>query len=329
MKLLQLYTLFYYITNIQAGNPNNEICSSLQNAVIHECNSDCHNCDFSDTEKVLNNCLDEQGNIAYNLLCSDSTINDCPIPYNNCDSPYVCPKITEITQCGNGGIDGMTTYRLSLIVKNDNVKNIYAIYGTDNTHAKPLDIPPAYQGDTIFNSNIGGISDELIAIKNDCNYDSWLTIGITNGDRENKISAVGLDFNSWTMDSGIYSTNGAVFLVNPNDDPINMNEYIVAQITVPNNFHYNIKMNVQGKNIESRRNTFDNILNDDSWQQEEIIFPISPPQTINIDTIPTHCTQWYNGCNNCDVVNGILSSCTKNLCFRNDNSRCLSFSTGH
>ena len=50
---------------------------------------------------------------------------------NDCDNEFVCPKITEITDCGENGLNGYSTYRLSLIVKNPNVKNIYAIYGDD------------------------------------------------------------------------------------------------------------------------------------------------------------------------------------------------------
>lgn len=317
----------FQIYSINSSENNNIICSPLQNAVIHKCNSDCHNCDFDDTEMILNNCLDENGNIAYNLLCSDSTVNNCPIQYNDCDSIYVCPKITEITQCGDGGINGYTTYRLSLVIINNNIKNIYAIYGTDNTREKPLDIPPAYQGNSIFNSNIGGISNELIAINNECNFDSWLTIDITDGDKDNELGAVGLDFNSWTINNGIYNTNGAIFLLDP-DKLSNSNEYTIAQITVPNDFTYNLKVNVQGKKKEITHDD-NQALNDNSWQQEEIIFPISPPLSININTIPNHCTQWYDGCNICNVVNGIKGTCTYNLCIRFDNSRCLSFSTGH
>ena len=170
------------------------------NAVIHRCNSNCHNCDFDDTREILNGCLDNNGNIAYNSLCSEVRINNCPIQYADCDSQYVCPKITEITECGDGGIDGYTTYQLSLVVKNDNVKNIYAIYGSDTNQEYPLDVPPAYQGSSIFNNNIGGINPQLININSDARFDSWLTISLTDGDPDNKLSAIGIDFNSWTSD---------------------------------------------------------------------------------------------------------------------------------
>ena len=38
-------------------NPFLNTCSVNQMAVYHECNSDCHNCDFKDTRNVLNDCM--------------------------------------------------------------------------------------------------------------------------------------------------------------------------------------------------------------------------------------------------------------------------------
>ena len=302
------------------------VCSSLQNSVIHRCNSDCHNCDFDDTQVILNECLDMNGNVAYNSLCSEVMINNCPIQYDDCDSEYVCPKITEITECGDGGIDGYTTYQLSLVVKNDNVKNIYAIFGSDETGNNPLIIPPAYQGDTIFNNNIGGIDPQLIAINSDSQFDSWLTISLTNGDPNNKLSAIGIDFNSWTTDTGINTVNGAVFVMNPEETITTGDEYIVAQLTIPNDLSYEVLMNAQGKKI----NFDSSVARDNSWSQTNIIFNISPPQVINVDMIPNNCKSWYDGCNTCQVINGEMGACTRQMCFRNDNSRCLLFNVnGH
>ena len=61
-----------------------------------------------------------------------SILRHCP--YNDCDNEFVASKITEITSCGENGLDGYSTRRLSLIVKNSNVKNIYAIYGDDEIY---------------------------------------------------------------------------------------------------------------------------------------------------------------------------------------------------
>jgi hypothetical protein len=309
------------------NNLLNSICSVLQEAVIHKCDSNCQNCDFADTRELLNNCLDENGNNAYDSICSSDDNSDCPIEYIPCDSEYVCPKITEVTQCGDGGIDGYTTYRLSLVIKNDNVKNIYAVYGSDSDNImKPLDFPPAYQGSSIFNNNIGGIPPTLISINSDSQFDSWLTIGLTNGDPLNKLSTIGIDFNSWTIDDGINTINGAVFQMNPEERIINTNECIIAQLTIPNTLSYEVKVNVQGK----KKISDSSIASDSSWNQENIIFNISPPNRIIQTTIPNNCKIWYDGCNRCQVNNGVLGSCTRMMCFTEDNPRCLSFNTnGH
>ena len=67
--------------------------------------------------------------------------NDCPIQQPSCDNYiYLCPKLTEITNCNQGGIDGYTTFQLSVIIKdNMNVKNIFALYGTNENH---MYLPP-------------------------------------------------------------------------------------------------------------------------------------------------------------------------------------------
>jgi len=303
------------------------VCSILQEASIHKCESNCHNCDLDNTRILLNNCLDQNGNNAYDSICSENIENyECPIEYNDCELEYVCPKITEVTQCSDGGIEGYTTYQLSLIINNDNVKDIYAIYGSDENDACPMDIPAAYQGNTVFNNNIGGVNPELISINSDSEFDSWLTIGLTDGDPSNKLSTIGIDFNSWTDINGIYTTNGAVFVMDPEENIIQGNEYIVAQLTIPNDISYDISLNAQGKKKYSNSN----IPLDQSWHQEGIIFNVSPPNRVIHNTIPNNCVMWYDGCNRCQVNNGIMGSCTRMMCFTLDNPRCLSFNrNGH
>ena len=63
-------------------------------------------------------------------------------------------------------------------------------------------------------------------------YDSWLTIGITDGDIQNKISAVGIDFNGWDTDNSLRIDNGAIFAMDPDNDIVIDDEYIIGQFTV-------------------------------------------------------------------------------------------------
>ena len=80
-----------------------------------------------------------------------------------------------------------------MIIKPDkNVLNLFAIYG--NTLDDDLTVfPPSYQVNSA--SNIGGISPFMIQLNPNSLYDSWLTIGITDGDSNNQISTIGIDFN--------------------------------------------------------------------------------------------------------------------------------------
>ena len=248
---------------------------------------------------------------------------DCSISQPTCDNyNYVCPKITEVTHCGSDGINGYTTYRLSLIVKpNMNVFNIYAIYG--NT-GESLYLPPAYQDSFASGSNIGGVNPYIISMNPNSNYDSWLTIGETNGDLDNRLSSVGIDFNLWTDTSGVEITDGGVFVMNPTDKIVNGNEYVIGQITVNDNSDSIVILNVQGKTI----NNADDI-DSKSWKDTNVRFELKHPEINTVNDIPTDCVSWYDGCNSCIVRDGMISGCTRMMCFREDNPRCLSYSSGH
>ena len=110
------------------------------------------------------------------------------------------------------------------------------------------------------------------------------------------------------------------------------NEYIIAQLTVPNDFSYNVVVNAQGKIDEEngRNNIYTSHTGDNAWKQEGIIFNIAPPNQNNPTTIPVNCEAWYDGCNTCRVDNGQISGCTRMMCFTTDTPYCLRFgATGH
>jgi hypothetical protein len=249
------------------------------------------------------------------------TDSDCILTQPSCEGyTYVCPKITEMTNCNMGGIDGYTTYRLSLVIKpNMNVKNIYALYGNSNDNSVTY-LPPAYQSISEIN-NIGGVEPFVINLNPDANYDSWLTIGITNGDTNNKLSTIGIDFSSWTSRMGLTIDNGAVFVMDPELNIVNKNEYVIGQLTLLTDSEFTAIVNVQGKTIDTSISK--------TWQEKNIIFDISSPQNIIPHTIPNNCKTWYDGCNTCMVNNGVLGACTRMMCFREDPPRCISIISGH
>jgi hypothetical protein len=250
-------------------------------------------------------------------------LGECPIPYTDCNNNYVCPRVTEITHCSYDGISGYTTYQLSLVITNPLVQNIYAIYGDNQYGEHPLSVPPAYQGQNIYNSNLGGIAPEIIAINQDAIYDSWLTIGLTNGDPDNKLSTVGIDFKSWDLNNGIYTTNGAIFVMDSEEIIIPGSEYVVAQLTIPDNQIEDVLINVQGQLL------CDNCDHSHSWKEMQVLFHLEKPQIVDTNVIPHNCISWHDGCNTCSVNNGVIGGCTRRMCFREEAPHCLSFASGH
>tara|TARA_B100000900_G_scaffold309635_1_gene268338 strand:- start:1018 stop:2496 length:1479 start_codon:yes stop_codon:yes gene_type:complete len=276
--------------------PVNQMCSEVM------CMMYCEN-GFQTDENGCNMCL-----------CAEP-VNQCPLPTLECRNRFVCPKITEITHCSQGGIYGYTTYQLSLIIQPDmDIKNIYAIYGN---HENRLIIPPAYQIDEPFNTDIGGISENIIQIDPDSQYDSWLTIGITNGNKRNLISTIGIDFKDWSISEGLNVDNGAIFQMDPEMPIVPGDEYIIGQLTIPSNTNARAIVNAQGRYIN----------NEGSWIEWNIEFDIQSPD--NSNNIPEGCTLWYDGCNNCAVVNGNMGGCTRMMCIRQDIPRCIMYDAGH
>ena len=255
-------------------------------------------------------------------LCNDGIVNTeeiCPIQENECNNEYICPKITEITQCSEGGIQGTTTYQLSLVIQDQNIQNIYALFG-DSINGNMV-IPSAYQIQGPFRSNVGGISYDILSISPDSRFDSWLTIGITDGDPDNQLGAIGIDFDSWNLNNPLIINNGAVFVMDPDYNLHGISEVIIGQLTIPSHISVEATFNVEGKMLYE----------DDPWKELNVVFAITPPVLPEINNhIPLDCILWYDGCNTCSVRNGRINVCTHNLCFMDSLSRCLSFDqSGH
>ena len=262
-------------------------------------------------------------------LCACNTVSPdidkdqvCPIPYEYCFDEYVCPKVTEVTTCGEGGIHGYTTYQLSLVPRPDaDVRNVYALFGdkyNDLDGGHQMIIPGAYQVSNIFGTNLGGVPESTIRFSKNSMYDSWLTIGITDGDIDSKLGAIGIDFESWNLDTSLIIENGAVFLLDPNENNIVGNEIIVGQLTLPNERNERMILNAQGKLHNSL----------ETWKQYNIVFQITSP-VINDNLIPLDCISWYDGCNTCRVNNGVIGACTRMMCFQEEEPYCISSSSGH
>lgn len=129
------------------------------------------------------------------------------------------------TQCTDGDCSGMETWRLRATLT-AGASNIYAIFGQED---HPLTLPPAFQVAPPFGTYIGGVNPLLISTLPGLDYDSWVTIGETEGAWAGKISTIGIDWSCWSHtdqstrcdDRGgeLVITDGAVFWMNPDDGP--------------------------------------------------------------------------------------------------------------
>ena len=77
---------------------------------------------------------------------------------------------------------------------------------------------------------MGGVAAAFIAAVPTTAYDSWLTVGIINGDAAGALSSIGIDWTSWTASAGLSADDGAVFWMSPDDGP--SSDVVVAQVTV-------------------------------------------------------------------------------------------------
>ena len=131
----------------------------------------------------------------------------------------------------------MTTVRLTIALT-DSQTNVYAMAGTAPT---PMTFPPAYQVNAPFGADIGGVNPAFFAIANNAalgfaEFDSWLTIGVTDGTAVGAISASpGFDIASlWTATTGITQDNAAIFYMDPATMGANAgtSPIVMAQMTV-------------------------------------------------------------------------------------------------
>ena len=138
---------------------------------------------------------------------------------------------------------GYTTYQLTVTLGRG-ATNIYTIFG-DSDHG-PLVLPAAFQVPAPFGSDLCGVNPAFIPMMPDAAYDSWLTVGITNGGA-GEISTIGIPWSSWSETNGISADNGAVFWMNPADAPGGAAPIVVGQLTVRSGSSpLDIQMDAQG-----------------------------------------------------------------------------------
>eukprot|EP01052_Picozoa_sp_SAG31_P040268 SAG31_NODE_5792_length_2326_cov_1.511899_1_plen_482_part_10 len=223
---------------------------------------------------------------------------------------HASPVVTAIGAATDGDLASMNleTYRLSLQLAESAV-NVYSIFGHVG-HI--LSMPASYQADEPFGTNIGGVDPALIAASPEAGSDSWLTIGITDGDSDSALASIGIDFASWTAESALESANGAVFWMQPHDGPTER-DVVIAQLTVTAGLDWTAIVGAQGLANESL--VSEESMRNPTWQELDIIFTPSTVVDSNVD-VPANayscsCTAGFaDGFCNYEFLTEYLTECT-------------------
>lgn len=182
------------------------------------------------------------------------TTDDCAGQPPGCVSgtvtgDFLRAGVEQIAVDGAPDVEGYTTVRVYVNPVDGSgadgtPANIYAIFGDTRVS---MSVPPAWQMPAPFGTNVGGTDPAFWSIPGAAasQFDSWLTIGVVDGNNHNAISAIGVDWETWGPDADqtLTITDGAVFWMDPDsgpsfahstlDDQTEEHGVILMQLTVP------------------------------------------------------------------------------------------------
>ena len=185
-------------------------------------------------------------------------------------SELVEPVVTAMSSsltCPSGCAHGWTTYVLSLTLNaKAGARNCYAIFGDATTL---LSVPASYQEPTPFGVDVAGVPTQFVAVVPSAAYDSYLSVGITEGNSAGSLSSIGIDFDSWTESSALLVDDGAVFWMDPAMGP--GGNVTVAQLTVPMGSSAVVSMGAQGRSSMSTDSAVGQL---DDWREDGFQFII-------------------------------------------------------
>jgi hypothetical protein len=242
-------------------------------------------CD-DDQKNVFSHCVADCDTCLRSIDSVAASVGKCTIMGCTAD---VCPKVTQISTGERG-----TTYLLSVKLSG-NAKDVGRIYGTQ---AHPMILPPAFQAPA--GVDIGGVNPGVFDESPEAEFDSWLTIALTQGNRVGEgdpaLQFTGLDFAAWTAGAGSSweSRDGEVSWLNPEDaeggkvqienGQARLGEVAVAQLTVTEAF--DAFLNLQGRSRQG-----------DDWTAEGVKFSSESTAATDATTMPAVDIM----CNSCDV----------------------------
>jgi hypothetical protein len=111
-------------------------------------------------------------------------------------------------------VEGYVTLRLMYTLSGEQ-RNVYAMSGTTGSSMR---FPAAYQVATPFGVDVGGVPSAFFPFY-DSEFDSWLTVGLTDGNNGDLALSPGFGIEVWTADSPFETDNGSVFWMSPDSGP--------------------------------------------------------------------------------------------------------------
>eukprot|EP01052_Picozoa_sp_SAG31_P000049 SAG31_NODE_2_length_46263_cov_45.908043_19_plen_1319_part_00 len=166
------------------------------------------------------------------MFCACLCVGDCSVHA----SPHIDVVATD-------GVELHTTYRLMVDLVNS-ARNIYTIYGSADDN---MILPAAFHHPVPFGSNIGAVNPIFFEFEPASEYDSWLALGINSA----RPAAIGVDFPSWTQETPLVVSNGALFLMDPDTGPTG-SDIVLAQLTIPSDVTWTAQFGVQGRSHGER-----------------------------------------------------------------------------
>jgi len=150
----------------------------------------------------------------------------------------------------------------------------------------PASFPPAYQVEHPFGVDIGGAHPQLLALRPEASADSWLSVGVTDGDMHSAVGSIGVPFADWSGSHGLSFDDGAVFWTDPREAGHHVADMvaasgqrvvILAQLTVPSGQGFTAQLAVQGylHNRNTGVGSIDGEPVHNSWA-EELTFSMTP-----------------------------------------------------
>ena len=98
-------------------------------------------------------------------------------------------------------------------------------------------------------------------------------------------------------------------------------DYVVAHLTLPNNMQTNALINAQGNRKISSES--DGLKHKYSLILDPLKYRVIGALKYQIKQSISDCVVWNDGCNTCQVRDGVQIGCTRMMCFRQGTPHCL------